>query len=143
MGDEYKEKYTLQGYSDISIEEVERRMNYARMRSTELSVIKDELSLADKAGELCRIEVALSAFDAFLVDFVRLLKQIPDKVQSVVPSTNPAQYKEIQTYIEDALQRLSQKRLHLTIESTKVEKAENYSEVVESRKRSAKAKKAK
>ena len=143
MSDEYKEKYTLQGYSDISIEEVERRMNYARMRSTELSVIKDELSLADKAGELCRIEVALSAFDAFLVDFVRLLKQMPDKVQSVVPSTNPAQYREIQSYIEDALQRLSQKRLHLTIESTKVEKAENYSEVVESRKRSAKAKKAK
>ena len=143
MSDEYKEKYTLQGYADISIEEVERRMNYAKMRSTELSVIKDELSLADKAGELCRIEVALSEFDTFLVDFIRLLKQIPDKVQSVVPSTNPHQYKELQKYIDDSLQRLSQKRLHLTIESTKTEKADNSSEVEESRKRSAKSKKAK
>lgn len=117
-----KSEYTLDGYADVSPEEVERRMQYAKMRQLELSVLKDELSLADKAGALCRIDVALAEFDAFLVDFVRLLRQIPDKVQSVVTETTPAQYGELRSFIDDALQRLSEKRLHLTIESTKAQK---------------------
>jgi hypothetical protein len=117
-----KSEYTLDGYADVSPEEVERRTQYAKMRQLELSVLKDELSLADKAGALCRIDVALAEFDAFLLDFVRLLRQIPDKVQSVVPETTPAQYGELRSFIDDALQRLSEKRLHLTIESTKAQK---------------------
>ena len=116
-------QFTLSGSDEISPEEVERRTAFARMRQLELSVLRDELSLSDRAGELCRIDVALSEFDSFLVDFVRLLKQIPDKVQSVIPTTTPTQYGELQTFIDSALQRLSEKRLHLTIESTKTQKA--------------------
>lgn len=113
----------LVGFDSTSPAEVERRTAYARMRQLELAVQKDELSLADKAGELCRIDIALAEFDKFLVDFVRMIKQIPDKVQSVIPQTQPEQYAEIQKFIDDSLQRLSQSRLHLTIESTKAEKA--------------------
>lgn len=115
-------QFTLDGYADITADEVDRRTAFAKMRQLELSVLKDELSLADKAGELCRIDVALSEFDAFLIDFVKLLKQIPDKVQSVIPSTTPDQYAEMRSFIDDALQRLSEKRLHLTIENTASEK---------------------
>lgn len=116
-------EFELQGALEVSPDEVELRLNYAKMRQTELSVLKDEIGLADKAGELCRISVALEEFDKFLIDFVRLLKQLPDKVQAVVPQMKPDQYTELRTFIDDSLQRLSQKRLHLTIESTKAEKA--------------------
>lgn len=118
-----KSAYELDGADDISTEEVERRTAYARMRQLELSVLRDELGLADKAGELCRIDIALAEFDTFLVDFVRMLRQIPDKVQEIISSTNPAQYEAIRAFIDSSLQMLSEKRLHLTIESTKSQKA--------------------
>ena len=117
-------QFTLSGSDEVSPEEVERRTAFARMRQLELSVLRDELALSDRAGELCRIDTALSEFDAFLVDFVRLLRQIPDKVQETMPATTPTQYGELQSFIDSALQRLSAKRLHLTIESTKTEKAQ-------------------
>ena len=141
MTTEICNKFVLHGYNEVEPAEVDRRINFAKMRSIELSVLKDELSLADKAGELCRIDVALNEFDLFLVDFIRLLKQIPDKVQSVVPATNPNQYAEIRSFIDDALQRLSKKRLHLTIESTASEKAANTAAKEESIKKNAKIKK--
>ena len=127
--------------SVIDPSEVERRTNFAKMRQIELNVLKDELNLADKAGELCRIEVALSEFDSFLVDFVRMLKQIPDKVQSVVPTTTTDQYRMLQQFIDDSLQRLSERRLHLTIESTKSEKSAASAAVAESVAKNAKIKK--
>lgn len=137
------EEYILQGSDEVDAEEVERRTAFAKMRQLELAVLKDELNLADKAGALCRIDVALAEFDNFLIDFVRLLKQIPDKVQSVIPSTNPDQYNELVVYIDQSLQRLSEKRLHLTIESTKAEKALATEAKEESIKKSAKQRKTK
>lgn len=117
------EKFTLDGFDDVTAQEIERRTAYAKMRQLELSVLKDELTLADKAGSLCRIDAALDEFDAFLVDFVRLLRQMPDKVQEVVPAMSPVQYGELRAFIDAALQRLGEKRLHLTIESTNAEKS--------------------
>ena len=134
-------KYILQGAMDVDPSEVERRTNFAKMRQIELNVLKDELNLADKAGELCRIEVALSEFDSFLVDFVRMLRQIPDKVQSVIPTTTTDQYRTLQRFIDDSLQRLSERRLHLTIESTKSEKNAASAAVAESVAKNAKIKK--
>lgn len=133
-------QFTLDGFADVSPDEVDRRTAYAKMRQLELSVLKDELSLADKAGALCRIDVALSEFDAFLIDFVKLLRQIPDKVQSVVPSMEPSQYGELREFIDAALQRMSEKRLHLTIESTKAEKTAATAAKDESIKKNAKIK---
>ena len=118
------EQFTLTGANDVTPEEVEKRTNFAKMRQLELSVLKEEIGLADRAGDLCRIEVALDEFDKFLIDFVRLLRQIPDKVQLIVPQTQPEQYTELRKFIDTSLQMLSERRLHLTIESTKTEKAE-------------------
>ena len=135
------ERFTLDGYADISPDEVERRTQFAKMRALELSVLKDELSLADKAGELCRIDVALDAFNNFLIDFVRMMRQFPDKVQSIVPEMTPDQYGELRQFIDETLQRFSEARLHLTIESTKTEKALATQAKDESNKKSAKLKK--
>ena len=138
-----KNTYELQGSESISADEVERRTAFAKMRQLELSVLKDQLALSDRAGELCRIDVALAEFDSFLVDFVRLLKQIPDKVQSVIPACTPTQYGELREFIDQSLQRLSEKRLHLTIESTKQEKSLATAIKDESIKKNAKIKKEK
>ena len=114
----------LPGSLEVSAEEVLTRTAFAKMRALELSVRKEELALLDKAGELCKIDVALAAFDAFLKDFVSLLRNIPDRVQSIVPQTTPEQYRELRNFVEDALQRFASVRLHLTIESTQTEKKE-------------------
>lgn len=114
----------LPGALEVSAEEVLTRTAYAKMRSLELSVKKEELALMDKAGELCKIDVALSAFDNFLKDYITLLRNFPDKVQSIVPQTTPDQYRELRNIVEDALQRFAAVRLHLTIESTQTEKKE-------------------
>lgn len=114
----------LPGAMDVSPEEVLTRTAFAKMRALELSVRKEELALMDKAGELCKIDVALAAFDGFLKDFVALLRNIPDRVQSIVPQTTPEQYRELRNFVEDALQRFAAVRLHLTIESTQTEKKE-------------------
>ena len=135
------EQFTLTGANDVTPEEVEKRTNFAKMRQLELSVLKEEIGLADRAGDLCRIDVALDEFDKFLIDFVRLLRQIPDKVQLIVPQTQPEQYTELRKFIDTSLQMLSERRLHLTIESTKTEKAEATEAKNDSIKKNAKIKK--
>ena len=112
----------LPGALEVSADEVLTRTAYAKMRALELSVKKEELALMDKAGELCKIDVALAAFDNFLKDYITLLRNFPDKVQSIVPQTTPDQYRELRNIVEDALQRFAAVRLHLTIESTQTEK---------------------
>lgn len=114
----------LPGALEVSADEVLTRTAYAKMRALELSVKKEELALMDKAGELCKIDVALAAFDNFLKDYITLLRNFPDKVQSIVPQTTPDQYRELRNIVEDALQRFAAVRLHLTIESTQTEKKE-------------------
>lgn len=114
----------LPGALEVSADEVLTRTAYAKMRALELSVKKEELALMDKAGELCKIDVALAAFDNFLKDYITLLRNFPDKVQSIVPQTTPEQYRELRNIVEDALQRFAAVRLHLTIESTQTEKKE-------------------
>lgn len=126
----------LPGAMDVSAEEVLTRTAFAKMRALELSVRKEELALLDKAGELCKIDVALSAFDNFLKDYVTLLRNIPDKVQSIIPQTTPDQYRELRNIVEDSLQRMAAVRLHLTIEST-VEQRHAASEAVEESRRNA------
>lgn len=130
----------LPGAMDVSPEEVLTRTAYAKMRSLELSVRKEELALMDKAGELCKIDVALAAFDNFLKDYITLLRNFPDKVQSIVPQTTPDQYRELRNIVEDALQRFAAVRLHLTIESTMEQKRDAAEAVEESRRNSTKRK---
>ena len=92
------------------------------MRSLELSVEKDALDLDERKRSICRIETALDEFDTLLVEFVGMLRGIPDKVQAVCPALKPKQYKELREFIDGQLVRLSEKRLHLTIESTDEER---------------------
>ena len=132
--------FELKGSEDVTPEEVERRTNYAKMRQLELSVLKDEIGLADRSGDLCRIDTALDEFDKFLADFVRLLKQIPDKAQLIVPQMKPDQYTELRAFIDNSLQMLSERRLHLTIESTKTQKALATEAKVESQMKSSRMK---
>ena len=128
----------LAGAFDVSPDEVELRTKYAAMRAKELAVRKDELSLADKAGKLCRIDTALSSFDAFLLDFVTMIRNFPDKVQAICPQMQPPQYRALRDFVEDCLERLSRKRLYLGIESTKSQKAAA-TEAVEASRRKATA----
>lgn len=106
---------------NITTSEIERRTKIAKMLQLELAVEKDSLALEDKKRNLCRIDLALDAFDDFLKDFVQMMFQFPDFVQSVYPEGNPEQYKRIQDFIDDNIQRLAQKRIHLALESTREE----------------------
>lgn len=130
-------------YKDISKEEIELRTAFAKMRSLEISVAKDELALEEKKRNICRIDAALDAFDEFLSDFITMLTSLPDKVQSTIQTTTPEQYKEIQDYIDDQLQRLSKKRLYLAIDSTSDEQARATAVKNESIQKNAKIKKKK
>jgi hypothetical protein len=102
---------------------VERRTAIAKMRSLELGVEKEYINLEERKKNICRIDAALSAFDEFLTDFVEMLRSLPDFVQSTIPATTPTQYSAIEAHIDQQLQRLSQKRLYLAIDSTCEEKA--------------------
>lgn len=130
-------------YSSLSQSEVERRTAIAKLRQLELSNAKEELNLEERKRNICRIDAALSAFDAFLVDFVEMLVSIPDKVQSTIPECSPEQYADMQGFIDGQIQRLSQKRLYLAIESTTEERAAATEAKVESQKKSTKLKKGK
>lgn len=126
--------------SELSDREIERRTKIAKLKQLEIAVEKDALALEDKKGNLCRIDMALSEFDTFLKDFVQMLKQIPDFVQKVIPDTNPDQYRTIQAFIDDNIQRMGQKRLYLAIESTAEEKRQITESTYESKKKSTKLK---
>jgi hypothetical protein len=104
--------------TDISDSEIAHRTAYARMRQLELSNEKEYISIEERKLNICRIDSALNAFDSFLSDFVEMLLSLPDIVQTKIPSTTPEQYADIQSYIDDQIQRLSQKRLYLAIDST-------------------------
>lgn len=106
----------------IPLSIVEHRTAIAKMKQFELAVEKDIISLEEKKRNICRIDVALSEFDGLLSEFVAMLRNIPDKVQSVVPSMKPKQYKELQSFISSQIDRMSEKRLYLSIESTAEEK---------------------
>lgn len=122
---------------------IERRTSIAKMRQLELGVEKEELNLEERKNNICRIDVALAEFDKFLVDFVEMLTSLPDTIQGFIPETTPDQYKKIQDYIDDQLQRLAKKRLYLAIESTAQEKALATATKEESQKKAARMKKGK
>lgn len=121
----------------ISDSEIDRRTRYARMRQLELSNEKEYISIEERKLNVCRIDAALSAFDAFLNDFVEMLISLPDVVQTKIPTTTPEQYADLQSYIDDQLQRLSQKRLYLAIDSTVEESRRSTASVRESLKKKA------
>lgn len=107
----------------LSPDVVERRTAVAKMRQLELAVEKEELVLQEKKKNICRIDAALSEFDTFLSDFVEMLIGLPDTVQGIIPETTPEQYGELQAFIDSQIQRLSQKKLYLAIDSTSDEQA--------------------
>jgi hypothetical protein len=124
----------------LSDREIERRTKIAKLRQLEINVEKDALALEDKKGNLCRIDLALSEFDNFLRDFVEMMKQFPDFVQKTVKSTNPDEYKVLQDFIDDNIQRMGQRRLYLAIESTAEERRLVSQSTYESKQKSMKMK---
>lgn len=124
----------------LSDREIERRTKIAKLKQLEINVEKDALALEDKKGNLCRIDLALSEFDNFLRDFVEMIKQFPDFVQKTVKSTNPDEYKALQDFIDDNIQRMGQKRLYLAIESTAEERRLVSQSTYESKQKSVKLK---
>lgn len=125
----------------LSEADVKRRTDIAKMRQLELSVENEYLKLLEKSNNLCRIDRALEAFNEFLSEFVDTIKAIPDRMQSMVKNLSPEEYKDIEGFIDEQLQRLAQKRLYMSIESTASEKALASRTVEESRARNQKLKK--
>lgn len=106
----------------LSEREIERRTKLAKLAQLEITVEKDALALEDKKGNLCRIDLALEEFDNFLREFVQMMLQFPDIVQKIVPSTNPDEYRELQGFIDENIQRLRNRRIYLAIENTAEER---------------------
>jgi len=104
---------------------IDLRLKEAQLKKWKLEAKREELEIRlknikseEKLKNLCRIDVALDEFDKFLQDFVQTLMNFPDTVQRLVPSTNPDEYRAVQDFIDDTIQRLAQKRVYLAIEST-------------------------
>lgn len=127
----------------ITAEEIDRRVSIAKMHQMELAVNKEYIAFQEKLNNICRIDSALSAFDEFLADFIEMLTSLPDYVQSTIPECKPDQYRAIQAFIDGQIQRLSQKRLYLAIESTAEAKALATEAKVESQKKATRLKKGK
>ena len=107
---------------NLSDRDIERRTKLAKLKQLELTIEKDALALEDKKGNLCRIDLALEEFNTFLKEFVQMILQFPDIVQKIVPSTTPDEYRALQDFIDENIQRLRVKQIHLAIESTAEEK---------------------
>ena len=125
---------------DITDSEIKRRTEFAKMEQLELTVAKEKLALADKERNLCRIDLALEEFDRFLIDFVTMLKSLPDSIQGIDKDLTPTEYKEIQDLIDSQIQRMARKRLYLALESTRDEKDAANEAVYASQKKNAKLK---
>ena len=125
----------------IPLSIVEHRTAIAKMKQLELAVEKDIISLEEKKRNICRIDLALSEFDNLLSEFVVMLRGIPDKIQTIVPAMKPKQYKELQEFISSQIDRMSEKRLYLSIESTAEEKQAATAAKNESIKKSSRTKK--
>ena len=104
---------------DLPNSVVQKRLQAAKLEQMELAIEKERIALEDKKRNICRIDVALESFDNFLKDFIEMMRQIPDRMQSIDPALTPEMYKEIQQFIDDQIQRMGEKRLYLGIESTR------------------------
>jgi hypothetical protein len=103
--------------SKPTLEEIDYRTRLANCEALEIKVSRERFELDNKRGELCRIDTALTEFDAFLREFVGFLDGLPDTIQTIIPQTTPVQYQAVQSLIETQLQRLAEHRLYLSIES--------------------------
>ena len=124
----------------LSPDVVERRTAIAKMRQLELGTEKDYIALEEKKKNICRIDAALDAIDVLLAELAEVLYSFPDKLQALVPSMNPEEYHAVQEFIDGQMQRLSQKRIHLAIDSTADEMARATKEKNESIQRNQKLK---
>lgn len=124
-----------------TLEEIDYRTRLANCEALEIKVSRERFELDNKRGELCRIDTALTAFDGFLREFVGFLDGLPDAIQTLIPQTTPTQYKAVQEMIGTQLQRLSEHRLHLSIESNTAQQQANTAAKNEKVARTAKRKK--
>ena len=127
--------------SKPTLEEIDYRTRLANCEALEIKVRRDQFELDNKRGELCRIDTALTAFDGFLREFVGFLDGLPDAIQTLIPQTTPTQYKDVQELIGTQLQRLADRRLHLSIESNTAQQQANTAAKNERIARTAKRKK--
>lgn len=124
-----------------TLEEIDYRTRLANCEALEIKVSRERFELDNKRGDLCRIDTALTAFDGFLREFVGFLDGLPDAIQMLIPQTTPTQYKAVQEMIGTQLQRLSEHRLHLSIESNTAQQQANTAAKNEKVARTAKRKK--
>lgn len=127
--------------SKLTLEEIDYRTRLANCEALEIKVRRDQFELDNKRGELCRIDTALTAFDGFLREFVGFLDGLPDAIQTLIPQATPTQYKDVQELIGTQLQRLADRRLHLSIESNTAQQQANTAAKNERIARTAKRKK--
>jgi hypothetical protein len=131
----------MAGKSKPTLEEIDYRTRLANCEALEIKVRRDQFELDNKRGELCRIDTALTAFDGFLREFVGFLDGLPDAIQTLIPQATPTQYKDVQELIGTQLQRLADRRLHLSIESNTAQQQANTAAKNERIARTAKRKK--
>lgn len=131
----------MAGKSKPTLEEIDYRTRLANCEALEIKVRRDQFELDNKRGELCRIDTALTAFDGFLREFVGFLDSLPDAIQTLIPQATPTQYKDVQELIGTQLQRLADRRLHLSIESNTAQQQANTAAKNERIARTAKRKK--
>lgn len=124
-----------------TLEEIDYRTRLANCEALEIKVSRERFELDNKRGELCRIDTALTAFDGFLREFVGFLDSLPDAIQTIIPQMTPTQYKAVQELIGTQLQRLSEHRLHLSIESNTAQQQANTAAKKEKMAKTAKRKK--
>lgn len=103
---------------------IDQQLKETKLRRWKLAARREEQELSfqrikteEKLCNLCRIDYALEAFDDFLSPWVEWVRGLPDYVYSVT-KCNPDQYRAILQHVNDIFVRMSNRRIHLAIEST-------------------------
>ena len=107
---------------------IETQLKEAKLKRWKLAAKREEqelkikkLKTEERMCNLCRIDMALDAFNEFLKPWVDWVRRLPDMVYDVT-KCNPDQYREIQKKVDDIIQYMKNKYMYLGIESTHEQK---------------------
>lgn len=110
--------FIIEDDSTLTDDAIRRRTDIAKMHQLELSVNKEYVAFQERCKNICRIDSALESFDGFLSDFVTMLQNLPDMLQTMIPSMGPSEYKDVQQFLDSQIQRIGERRVYLAIDST-------------------------
>ena len=107
--------------AEMSAAAIDKELGQIKLERERLALAKDEILDMEKRRELCKISMALSQFNEFLLEFRDRILDLPDAISLIVPSISPSEYTAIQKLATDLIARMHEKHLHLELTDTRTD----------------------